>query len=82
VRFYKILTIDFRNPELSNKINILDPIIKEYEEYIKYENKSIEIQNTINQYIEQNDILNDKLKKIKLSVTNISRINNKIKSNK
>jgi len=79
---YKILTIDFRNPELSNKINILDPIIKEYEEYIKYENKSIEIQNTINQYIEQNDILNDKLKKIKLSVTNISRINNKIKSNK
>ncbi len=79
---YKILTIDFRNPELSNKINVLDPIIKEYEEYIKYENKSIEIQNTINPYIEQNDILNDKLKKLKLSFTNISRINNKIKSNK
>ncbi len=79
---YKILTIDFRNPELSNKINILDPIIKEYEEYIKFENKSIEIQNTINPYIEQNDVLNDKLKKLKLSVTNISRINKKIKSNK
>lgn len=79
---YKILTIDFRNPELSNKINILDPIIKEYEEYIKYENESIKIQNTINPYIEQNDMLNDKLKKLKLSFTNISRINNKIKSNK
>ena len=79
---YKILTIDFRNLELSNKINILDPIIKEYEEYIKFENKSIEIQNTINPYIEQNDMLNDKLKKLKLSVINISRINNKIKSNK
>lgn len=78
---YKILTIDFRNPELSNKINILDPIIKEYEEYIKYENKSIEIQNTITPYIEQNDMLNDKLKKLRLSVTNISRINNKVKSN-
>lgn len=34
---YKILTIDFRNPELSNKINILEPIIKEYENYITYE---------------------------------------------
>ena len=34
---YKILTIDFRNPEKSNKINILEPIIVEYEKYIKYE---------------------------------------------
>lgn len=38
---YKILTIDFRNPELSNKINILDPIIKEYEDYITYEKLSL-----------------------------------------
>ena len=41
-RGYKILTIDFRHPELSNKINILEPIIIEYEEYIKYEKQSIE----------------------------------------
>ena len=34
---YDILTIDFRHPELSNKFNILEPIIKEYEKYIKYE---------------------------------------------
>lgn len=81
-RGYKILTIDFRNPELSNKINILDPIINEYEKYIEFENKSIEIQNTINPYAEQNSKLNDKLKKCKLSTINISRINNKIKSNK
>ncbi len=39
---YKILTIDFRNPELSNKINILDPVINEYENYINYEKLSIE----------------------------------------
>ena len=39
---YKILTIDFRNPEKSNKINILEPIIVEYEEYIKYESLSKE----------------------------------------
>jgi len=34
---YKVLTIDFRHPELSNHINILEPIICEYEKYIKYE---------------------------------------------
>ena len=39
---YRILTIDFRNPEKSNKINILEPIIVEYEKYIKYEKLSNE----------------------------------------
>ena len=39
---YRILTIDFRNPEKSNKINILEPIIVEYEKYIKYEKLSSE----------------------------------------
>jgi type IV secretion system protein VirD4 len=37
---YEVLTIDFRHPELSNKFNILEPIIKEYENYIKYEKLS------------------------------------------
>lgn len=36
-RGYKIVTIDFRNPEKSNKFNILDPIINEYQKYIDYE---------------------------------------------
>ena len=36
---YKIITIDFRQPELSTKINILEPIINEYEKYIEYEKK-------------------------------------------
>ena len=35
---YNVITLDFRNPELSNHFNILDPIIKEYEKYIVYEN--------------------------------------------
>ena len=39
-RGYKILTIDFRYPELSNHINILEPIICEYEKYIEFENKA------------------------------------------
>ena len=33
---YNVLTIDFRNPELSDKINILEPIILEYEQYMQY----------------------------------------------
>ena len=36
-RGYKVITIDFRNPEKSNKLNILEPIIKEYESYIEFE---------------------------------------------
>ena len=41
---YKIITIDFRNPELSNKINLLKPIVSEYKEYIVNEKKANEIE--------------------------------------
>ena len=44
-RGYEVLTIDFRNSEKSNKLNILEPIIKEYEKHILYEKKSLEVQN-------------------------------------
>ncbi|MBR1376692.1 MAG: type IV secretory system conjugative DNA transfer family protein [Bacilli bacterium] len=37
---YNILTLDFRNPSLSNHLNILEPIIKEYELYNENENLS------------------------------------------
>ena len=33
---YEVLTIDFRHPELSKKINILTPIINEYKNYIEW----------------------------------------------
>lgn len=36
---YNVLTIDFRNPEYSSKINLLEPIIIEYEKYIENENR-------------------------------------------
>ncbi|MBQ6285383.1 MAG: type IV secretory system conjugative DNA transfer family protein, partial [Bacilli bacterium] len=65
---YKILTLDFRNPSLSNHLNILEPIIREYEQFskndklaqieksnkkkIKYQNKSIEHLAECNQLIE------------------------------
>ena len=45
---YDIYTIDFRNPELSNKINLLEPIIKEYELYIKYNNLKKDLENQNN----------------------------------
>src|SRR5574344_1974905 len=45
---YNIITIDFRNPEYSDKINLLEPIISEYDMYKKYDEliKSIEIEIT------------------------------------
>lgn len=65
---YNILTLDFRNPSLSNHLNILEPIIREYEQFskndklaqseksnkkkIKYQNKSIEHLAECNQLIE------------------------------
>ena len=39
---YEIITLDFRHPELSNRFNILEPVIKEYEKYINYEKLSKE----------------------------------------
>ena len=66
---YKILTIDFRNPELSNKINILEPIINEYDEYIKYEKLSI---NSEDEY--------DKLKYNNLSMSCLAETNRLISS--
>ena len=41
---YTILTLDFRNPSLSNHLNILEPIIREYELYFENERLSNEEQ--------------------------------------
>ena len=79
---YNIMTLDFRNPELSNHYNILEPIINEYEEYIMNEEIGIQIQKDLSPFIYQNNILSDKLKKLELSEINITRINKKINDNK
>ena len=39
---YDVLTLDFRHPEYSKHINLLEPIIKEYELYDKYKKLSNE----------------------------------------
>ena len=65
---YNVLTLDFRNPSLSNHLNILEPIIREYEKYsendelsvnekddykkIEYQNKAIEHLAECNKLIE------------------------------
>lgn len=66
---YKILTLDFRNPEFSNHINLLDPAINEYELYDKNlklskeekdEVKCIEYKNqSIIHFAQCNQLVND-----------------------
>lgn len=66
---YNILTIDFRNPEYSNHINLLEIAINEYELYYKNkklaeneknEDKKIELQNkSILHFAQCNDFVND-----------------------
>lgn len=66
---YRILTIDFRNPEKSNKINILEPIIEEYEEYIKYEKLG-----------KETELEEEKLKYNNLSMSSLAETNRLISS--
>ena len=63
---YKIYTIDFRNPELSNKINLLEPIIREYEQYMKYDSKTTEIENNIN-------YCNSRIESLKVNLESIDK---------
>lgn len=45
---YDILTIDFRNPQQSSHFNILEPIIKEYENYIECNKVADDIEEYLN----------------------------------
>lgn len=66
---YEILTLDFRNPEYSNHVNLLEPAIREYELYNKNkmlseketnEDKKIEYKNkSITHFAECNQFVND-----------------------
>lgn len=66
---YDVLTLDFRHPEYSKHINLLEPVIKEYELYDKYkklsenekdEEKIIDYKNkSIVHFAEANQLVND-----------------------
>lgn len=80
-RNYNILTIDFRNPELSNKINILDPIINEYDEYIANDKSVVTFTNLIIAHQNDNKRLEKLLKNEKIKSKNREFINDRIKYN-
>ena len=80
-RNYNILTIDFRNPELSNKINILDPIINEYDEYIANNKSVVTFTNLIIAHKNDNKRLEKLLKNEKIKDKNREFINDRIKYN-
>ena len=80
-RGYNILTIDFRNPELSNKINILDPIINEYEEYITNDKFNIKFNNFIIAYQNDNKRIETLLKNAKIKGNNREYLNSIIFKN-
>ena len=80
-RKYNILTIDFRNPELSNKINILDPIINEYDEYIANDRFYNKFNNFIIAYQNDNKRLEKLLENKKITGENREHLYDKIKNN-
>ena len=70
---YNVLTIDFRNPEKSNKFNILEPIIKEYDNYVKNKNKALEEKNNINK-TNYNNIAMKSFAEVNRLITSLSSI--------
>lgn len=80
-RGYRILTIDFRNPELSNKINILDPVIIEYEDYMLCEKLSDKFNFYIEALNKDNFRLNKLLDNKKIKGINLNNIIAKMNSN-
>ena len=80
-RGYKILTIDFRNPELSNKINILDPIINEYQEYMINDKYFDKFNNLIQSYKNDNVRIKKLLENKKIIGENREYLNNRISMN-
>lgn len=57
---YKIITIDFRNPQKSSHFNILQPVIDEWQKYIDYD----KIANEIDSYIKYQEAQNKLVEKI------------------
>ena len=78
---YKIITIDFRHPELSNKFNILQPIINEYKQYIKYDNDKTNLEKKIDELNNLNIELKNKINIPRTRKTKKESYNNEIEKN-
>ena len=70
---YNILTLDFRNPSLSNHLNILEPIIREYEEY-SYNDKLSINESDIKKKMEYQNIAIEHLAQSNQLIESISKI--------
>ena len=78
---YKIITIDFRHPELSNKFNILQPIINEYKQYIKYDNDKTNLEKKIDELNNLNIELKNKINIPRTRKIKKESYNNEIEKN-
>ena len=92
---YDIYTIDFRNPQLSNKINLLEPIIKEYEQYIKYDDFANDNESDINyinscieslkeeiEILKEEKVINDKKQELKLKEKELPNLEKELLNNR
>lgn len=68
---YNVVTIDFRNPSKSKRINIMQPIIDEWKEHCKYSNAMLFL---LSHFIKTNKIKVEKLEDNKY----LKRVNQKI----
>ncbi len=62
---YEVITIDFRTPEKSNKINLLEPCIIEYEQYMSYEKQANNMEVELNKMKKRLSILEQEIQLLK-----------------
>lgn len=72
---YKVLTVDFRHPEKSMKINLLEPCILEYDKYIEHENNAIACEDKKRVIENRKDILNSEINYIQEHLKEILKAN-------
>ena len=78
---YDVLTIDFRQPEKSKKINLLEPCILEFDKYIEHEEnaKQLGIKKSFIEYRKQ--IVDTERDYIKNNLKDIKKIDSRFKQN-
>jgi len=62
---FKIITVDFREPSKSERINLLEPCVLEYDKYIFHETKVEEYNKELELIFERKRIINNEKKELK-----------------
>lgn len=71
---YNIITVDFRTPSKSKKINLLEPCILEYDKYIEHENNVTDIDKEVDLIKHRLTIVNAEKKYIKENKEKILKV--------